>query len=150
MLNRDYPGQNCSAARALELVGERWSLLILRDAAFRGMTRFSQFQRSLGIAPNVLASRLQGFVRDGLMLTVPETDGAPRYQLTEMGAALKPVIAALTAWGDQWAPPYVRPLRFEHAGCGGEVAVQTLCAACGAPVSAEKIAAVPVEDGPGV
>ena len=55
MLGRDYTGQNCSIARTLELVGERWSLLIIRDALFAGLTRFSEFQRSLGIAPNVLA-----------------------------------------------------------------------------------------------
>ncbi len=146
MLSRTYTGQNCSAARALELVGERWSLLILRDAAFRGMTRFSEFQRSLGIAPNILASRLQGFVRDGLMTLAGDGDGAPRYHLTEMGVAFKPVITALTAWGDQWAPPHVQPVRFVHAGCGGHVEVATSCASCGEPVSAEKITAVPVED----
>ena len=149
MLNRAYTGQNCSAARALELVGERWTLLILRDAAFRGMTRFSEFQRSLGVAPNVLTSRLQGLVRDGLMSITPDAGAAPRYQLTDMGTALKPVIAALTVWGDQWAPPHVQPVRFEHAGCGGEVAVETSCSTCGAPVSAEEIAAVPTGDGLG-
>jgi DNA-binding HxlR family transcriptional regulator len=147
VLNRDYAGQNCSAARALELVGERWSLLILRDAAFRGTTRFSEFQRSLGVAPNVLASRLQGFVRAGLMTLGTDADSAPRYQLTEMGTALKPVIAALTAWGDQWVPPYARPVRFQHAGCGGEVAVTVTCSACGALVPAERLAAVRAEDG---
>lgn len=67
MLGRYYPGQTCSAASALELVGERWSLLILRDAFFRGHTRFSDFERSLGIAPNILTKRLESFVSDGLM-----------------------------------------------------------------------------------
>ena len=67
VLGRTYEGQNCSAARALEVVGERWSLLIMRDALFRGMTRFSDFQRSLGLASNVLAKRLDGFVENGLM-----------------------------------------------------------------------------------
>src|SRR5437867_12633855 len=67
VLGRTYEGQNCSAARALEVVGERWSLLIMRDALFRGMTRFSDFQRSLGLASNVLAKRLDGFVENGVM-----------------------------------------------------------------------------------
>ena len=67
MLGRLYENQECSATRTLELVGERWSLLILRDAMFRNFTRFSQFQRSLGIATNVLARRLEGFLQAGLM-----------------------------------------------------------------------------------
>ena len=67
VLGRTYEGQNCSAARALEVVGERWSLLIMRDALFRGTTRFSDFQRSLGLASNVLAKRLDGFVENGVM-----------------------------------------------------------------------------------
>src|SRR5262249_25709747 len=67
VLGRHYDNQDCSAARALELVGERWSLLILRDAMFGGITRFSQFQKGLGIATNVLAERLEGFVAAGLM-----------------------------------------------------------------------------------
>jgi DNA-binding HxlR family transcriptional regulator len=73
MLGTTYEKQNCSAARALEVVGERWSLLILRDALFRGMTRFSEFERSLGLAPNVLAKRLEGFVASGLL--EKSTDG---------------------------------------------------------------------------
>ena len=67
MLGRTYDTQNCSAARTLEIVGERWSLLIIRDALFRGMSRYSEFERSLGIAPNILASRLAWFVEAGLM-----------------------------------------------------------------------------------
>lgn len=145
MLNRDYSGQNCSAARALELVGERWSLLILRDAAFRDATRFTDFQRSLGIAPNILTSRLQGLVRDGLLTTAPGTRGAPSYHITEMGAALKPTIAALTAWGDQWAPPHTQPVRFVHAECGGDVVVEASCTACGGSVAAANMTAVAQE-----
>lgn len=146
MLNRDYPDQNCSAARALELVGERWTLLILRDAAFRDVTRFSDFQRSLGVAPNILTSRLHGLVRDGLMTVTPSTSGIPSYRITEMGAALKPTIAALTAWGDQWAPPRTQPVRFVHAECGGDVVVQTSCTACGAAVSSARMMAVANND----
>jgi DNA-binding HxlR family transcriptional regulator len=115
MLGRLYDNQDCSAARALELVGERWSLLILRDAMFRNSTRFSQFQQSLGIATNVLAKRLEGFVAAGLM--EHRQPGAPGeqadYLLTEKGLELKPVIIALTAWGDKWVRP--GPVVFQSA-----------------------------------
>src|ERR1035438_5870102 len=86
MLGRLYESQNCSAARALELVGERWSLLILRNASFAGQTRFSEFERRLGIAPNILASRLDGFVKAGLMEVRPNEDhkGQNEYVVTEM------------------------------------------------------------------
>lgn len=135
MLGKTYEGQNCSAARALEAVGERWSLLIVRDALFRGVTRFSDFQRSLGIASNVLATRLDGFIAAGIMEVRPSS-GAPdhrEYVLTEKGASLQPVIVALTAWGDRWAAPAGPPIVFTHT-CGGEVHQHLICRACGTDV----------------
>ncbi|WP_417308184.1 winged helix-turn-helix transcriptional regulator [Devosia sp.] len=126
MLGHLYDKQDCSAARALEIVGERWSLLILRDAMFRGHTRYSDFMKTLEIAPNILSKRLSGFVAAGLM--VQGEDGA--YQLTEKGLAFKPVIMALTAWGDQWVGPgpveFITkdtraPVRVELRGDAGEV-----------------------------
>ena len=133
MLGRTYEGQNCSAARALEVVGERWSLLIMRDALFRGMTRFSDFQRSLGLASNVLAKRLDGFVENGVMeqRVNPEHAEQQQYVPTEKGRELKPVVLALTAWGDRWAAPNGPPVTFEHEGCGGKVEVHLLCLKCG-------------------
>src|SRR5262245_49827273 len=102
MLGRLYENQDCSAARTLELVGERWSLLILRDAMFRRYTRVSQFQKSLGVATNILTKRLEGFVASGLMeLRQPGADGEQgEYLLTQKGLELKPIIIALTEWGD--------------------------------------------------
>src|SRR5450755_1606952 len=107
MLGRTYEGQNCSAARALEVAGERWSLLVIRDALFRGITRFSDFQRSLGVAPNILATRLDSFVGAGLMELRQYSERPPQheYLLTGKGRDLGPVIIALTAWGDRWAAP---------------------------------------------
>ena len=107
MLGHLYENQDCSAARALELVGERWSLLILRDAMFRNSTRFSQFKASLGIATNVLAKRLEAFVEAGLMERRPPRDASerPDYMLTRKGMDLKSVIIALTEWGDRWIGP---------------------------------------------
>lgn len=121
MLGRTYERENCSAARALEQVGERWSLLIIRNAVFAGTTRFSEFERRLGVAPNILARRLDGFVTDGLM----ERRGDREYVLTPKGRELGTVIVALTEWGDRWAAPADPPVLFEHEGCGGPVHVHT-------------------------
>ena len=105
MLGRTYENENCSAARALEVVGERWSLLIVRDAMLRGTTKFSEFQRNLGLAPNILASRLDAFVQVGLMRArrYSEHPDHREYVLTRKGLDLQPLIIALTAWGDRWA-----------------------------------------------
>jgi DNA-binding HxlR family transcriptional regulator len=125
MLGHLYEKQDCSAARALEVVGERWSLLILRDAMFRRYTRFSEFARSLEVAPNILAKRLAGFVEAGIMES--RQDG--EYHLTEKGLDLKPTIIALTAWGDKWIGP--GPIVYVHAGCGGGIEQHLLCDTCG-------------------
>lgn len=111
MLGRLYTTQDCSAARTLESVGERWSLLILRDAIFRHYVRFSDFQRSLGVATNILAKRLDSLVADGIF-KVKNEGGHPEYHLTEKGRDLKLVIIALTEWGDRWVAP--GPVDFKH------------------------------------
>src|SRR5215207_2491189 len=107
MLGRTYDAEVCSIARALEVVGERWSVLIVRNALFAGATRFADFQRSLGIATNVLASRLDGFVEAGIMRRhrYSEQPEAYEYLLTEKGRDLAPALIALTAWGDRWSSP---------------------------------------------
>jgi len=133
MLGRTYVDENCSVARALEMVGERWSLLIIRDALLRGFCRFSEFQRSLAIAPNILASRLEGFVEAGLMevRTHPDRVGQHTYVLTEKGRQLAPVILALTAWGDRWAAPDGPPVAYQHQRCSGAIDLQVRCSICG-------------------
>lgn len=131
MLGRTYDNQICSAARALEIVGERWSLLILRNAAFAGMTRFSEFQKSLDVAPNILAARLEYFVETGLMTTTDEVEGHQTYHLTKKGRDFVPVIIALTQWGDRWAAPEGPPIAYEHEGCGGRVRHELRCRKCG-------------------
>jgi DNA-binding HxlR family transcriptional regulator len=137
MLGRTYSDQNCSAARALELVGERWSLLIIRDALFRGYKRFADFQRGLGVASNILTTRLNGFVAAGLMEKRDQ-----EYLLTESGRDLQPVIIALTHWGDRWATPGKPPVVFEH-DCGGDIGHQLRCTQCGDIEAAAAINAVP-------
>ena len=131
MLGRTYDREVCSAARALEVVGERWSLLILRNAAFAGMTRFTDFQKSLDIAPNVLAARLERFVESGLMTTSGGSAGHQTYHLTKKGLDVKPVIIALTEWGDRWAAPDGAPVVYTHEECGGRVRHTLQCKTCG-------------------
>lgn len=134
---------NCSVARALELVEERWSLLILRDALFHGITRFADFQRSLGLAHTVLAKRLETFVAAGIMETRQHGPNAVRreYVPTAKGLDFKPVLIALAAWGDRWAAPHGPPVVYEHAGCGGHVEQQQRCSICGSVLELTDIAA---------
>jgi DNA-binding HxlR family transcriptional regulator len=147
MLGTTYVKQNCSAARALEVVGERWSLLILRDALFRGMSRFSEFERSLGLAPNILAKRLESLVESGLLeRTNVVSEDSSRYRATAKGLAFKPVIMALTAWGDRWAAPEGPPVHFEHHGCGGRLTLRIHCTQCSKVPTIPEILAVPVKN----
>jgi DNA-binding HxlR family transcriptional regulator len=141
MLGRTYDGEVCSAARALEIAGERWSLLILRNAAFAGMTRFTEFQKALEIAPNVLATRLEHFVEAGLMATSVGSDGHGTYHLTKKGLDFIPVIVALTEWGDRWAAPDGAPIAYEHQGCGGRVRHALTCRKCGESLRPQDVTA---------
>jgi len=103
MLNRDYEGQNCSIARALEVVGERWTLLIIRDVLL-GLRRFDQLQESLGIARNVLTDRLNRLVDEGVLERVLYSERPERYeyQLTKKGLDLQVALTALRQWGDDY------------------------------------------------
>ena len=111
MLKRDYDGQNCSIARALETVGERWTLLIIRDA-FLGLRRFDQFQESLKVARNVLTDRLNRLVEEGILDRIRYSERPPRYEyrLTRKGRDLNIALAGLRQWGDKYEsekPPVV-------------------------------------------
>jgi DNA-binding HxlR family transcriptional regulator len=109
MLNRDYEGQNCSIARALEVVGERWTLLIVRDA-FLGRSRFDEFQESLGIARNVLTDRLNRLVDEEILERVPYSERRYEYRLTRKGRDLNIALDGLRQWGDKYLsekPPTV-------------------------------------------
>jgi len=131
----DLSELNCSLARTLEVVGDWWTLLIIRDA-FLGVRRFGDFQRSLGIAKNILATRLERLTASGIM-TRAGSDARPTYQLTERGRELMPAMVALMQWGDKWVsannPPVavtddkgraVAPVRLRSAG--GEVSAQSV------------------------
>ena len=143
MLHNTYAGQTCSVARTLELVGERWTLLILRDA-FLGVRRFDDFQRSLGIARNVLNTRLQRLVDCGLLERRLYQHRPDRfeYRLTEMGLDLWPSIRALMEFGDRHlAGDDGPPMIVEHRECGGRVDGRGICEACGRTLNARDVVA---------
>lgn len=133
MLGREYPDEVCSISRALEVVGERWTLLILRDAVL-GLSSFEEFRESLGIATNVLTARLKLLCGEGLLSRVAEEDRPQRsrYLLTDKGRDLAPVLFALMKWGDRHYPtPHGPPRLTLHRGCGGDVDLTLRCAECG-------------------
>ncbi|MFI6485777.1 winged helix-turn-helix transcriptional regulator [Nonomuraea sp. NPDC050663] len=133
MLGKTYDSQVCSIARALEVIGERWSLLIVRDALFGGATRYRDFQHNLGIATNVLKTRLDSLVQAGIMYRHRNSEQPElfEYLLTEKGRALAPALVALTEWGDQWATDDEPPIFYVHSTCGNGITEQTMCAHCG-------------------
>src|SRR4026207_150195 len=103
MLKRGYEGQNCSIARTLEIVGERWTLLIIRDVS-PGLRRFDQLQESLGVARNVLTDRLNRLVEEGILERVEYSERPPRYEyrLTAKGLELNIALTAFRQWGDKY------------------------------------------------
>jgi len=144
MLPRTYDTQVCSVARTLEAIGDRWTMLVIRDA-FRGVRRFDDFQRRLGVARNVLTDRLGRLVDDGILEKVPYQERPERfeYRLTEKGIDLWPVLVSLMKWGDRHAAPDGPPVLIVHRGCGGEVNERFVCEDCGAVVDARSSEARP-------
>jgi DNA-binding HxlR family transcriptional regulator len=143
-----FADMNCSVAQSLEVVGEWWTLLILRDA-FVGIRRFDDFVDRLGIARNVLTSRLDTLIGAGVMERRPYDEGRRRfdYVLTEKGRALWPVINALREWGDEWIlGAGHEPLQLVHLACGEVTNGRIACSCCGETLDARSVRAVP---GPG-
>jgi DNA-binding HxlR family transcriptional regulator len=129
MLGNTYDLQDCSLARALESLGERWTLLIVRDAFF-GVRRFSDFQAHLDVPRAVLSNRLTGLVRDGILVrrADEERPGRHVYELTDAGRDLWPVLYSLLVWGGRHRLPNSRT--FEHAACGVPLDDRGACPAC--------------------
>lgn len=127
---------NCSLARALGSVGDGWSLLIIRDAFF-GISRFSDFQKSSGVARNILARRLETLITTGI-LRRDGSDTRPLYRLTEKGQALLPAIVALMQWGDHWESENCPPVALTDVKGGTVVPIRVETSA-GAAVTAETI-----------
>ena len=131
-----YDNLDCSVARTLEHIGERWTFLVLRDA-FYGVRRFDDFQESLGIARNILAKRLTKLVDAGIMRKELYQEHPPRYEyrLTEKGRDLVPILTSLLAWGDKWETDEP-PVRLIHTTCGNVMHSQAVCSACGEEINA--------------
>jgi DNA-binding HxlR family transcriptional regulator len=141
-LANTYETQNCNVAGTLEIVGERWTLLIVRSIML-GAHRFEDLRGRLGISTNVLQARLERLVDEGIVGRRPYQERPRRFKyfLTEKGLELWPVLAALMQWGDDHlkAKP---PLIFEHADCGGAVDDHRICAKCGEPLEADDVVAL--------
>lgn len=137
----------CSIAATLDIIGDRWSLLILRDV-FRGGRRFSEIQADLGIAKNLLSDRLSRLVEDGILERVPYQERPVRYdyRLTAKGADLSPALIALMRWGDKWYATNGAPTVLIHDRCGQPLEQAVRCASCEELVSPGQIRSRP---GPG-
>jgi DNA-binding HxlR family transcriptional regulator len=148
VLRRDYPRLDCSVAKALEVIGERWSLLIVRDV-MHGHRRFGEMQESLGIARNVLSARLERLIEEDILERRAYSESPPRYEyfLTQKGLDLWPALIALLNWGDRYSPSPEGPRRLiVHKECGGTVSERGICESCGKVLTARDARQVP---GPG-
>lgn len=141
--------QPCSIARSLAIVGDKWTLLVLRSA-FLGIRRFDDIQAMLGVTRHVLADRLKRLVEADILKKVPYQDRQTRYEyrLTEKGRDLYPVLMALVAWGDKWLDGgFGPPLLYRHHDCGQFFTPTMCCSACGKPIHTRNV--IP-QSGPGL
>jgi DNA-binding HxlR family transcriptional regulator len=148
MLGSRYDDQVCSVARALEVVGERWTLLIVRNL-FRGAHRFEDFAEDLGVTRGILSARLRRLEEEGVVERRPYQERPVRwgYWLTPKGRRLWPVIMHLGQWGDEFYPePSGTPIVVEHRDCGGRPDDHLCCDRCGARLAPGDVTARP---GPG-
>ena len=138
---------NCSVAQCLEVIGEWWSMLIVRDA-FLGVSRFDDFQARLGISRNILNQRLAHLVEAGVLQKVPYQERPPRYdyKLTKKGRDLWPVLTAMRQWGDHYAAPEGPPLELVHRTCGHVADAVMVCSHCHGEMGPRDVKAI---DGPG-
>jgi DNA-binding HxlR family transcriptional regulator len=144
---RPFTEQNCSIARALELVGERWTLLVMRDVLM-GRRRFAEIKRSLGVAPNILSDRLQQLVEHGLLERRPIEGHAESHEYvpTPKGRDVSPILTSLLQWGDAYAAPAGPPRVQVHIACGHDAHPQLHCSHCGEVVERGQMQSRP---GPG-
>ena len=138
------PAPDCSIAATLAVIGDRWTLLILRDV-FRGVRRFSQLRDDLGIAKNILSDRLQKLVDAGVLETVPYQERPVRheYRLTQKGVDLSPSLVALMHWGDRWYADDSPPTVLVHQRCGTALEQVTRCPDCDEDLTPRQIASRP-------
>lgn len=138
----------CSLARSLDMIGDWWTPLIVRDV-FLGVNRFDELVEDLGISRNLLTGRLNALVEKGILHRRAYQERPPRheYVLTEAGRDLVPALLALTAWGDRWAAPKEGvPMLLRHDRCGAIVSPVVCCPNCSAALQADEVSVLP---GPG-
>ena len=148
MERTSFADMRCSLARALDIVGDWWSPLVLRDL-FLGVTRFDDIAEDLGISRNLMTRRLKALVGAGVVerQAYQERPARYEYRLTEAGLDLIPVLLAFTAWGDRWVgAKQGPPILFRHATCGQQFTPTVTCSECGAAVAANEVEAL---GGPG-
>ncbi len=144
----DYTNERCAIAATLEVVGDPWTLLILRDA-FQGVKRFEQWQERLGVARNVLAARLKSLVGHGVLEPRRYSERPPRqeYVLTAKGRALSPVLLTMAEWGDEHVYGVGKgPVHFVHKTCGHDFHPKLACEACGEIVDGRDLGRVVHEE----
>jgi DNA-binding HxlR family transcriptional regulator len=142
---RPFTGQNCSVAAALAVVGERWTLLVMREVLL-GRRRFAEIQRQTGIASNILADRLETLVEHGVLERRGGDGDAPEYVPTQKGLDVSPVIVALMQWGDRHAAPNGPPRVMVHTACDHDADPHLVCSHCHEPLRAHELR---VRPGPG-
>ena len=140
-----YADRNCSLARALEIVGERWTLLIIRDAFF-GVRRFGDFAAQLKIPRAVLANRLKSLVQEGVLSRDDDAAGGVEYRLTDKGVALWPIVRTMMAWGDEFYSPAGAKRVLRHDRDGGLLDHDGRCQVCGSVIPVPETL---IEPGPG-
>ncbi|OTG61992.1 transcriptional regulator [Acinetobacter sp. ANC 3903] len=135
--------QPCSIARTLSVIGDRWTVLILRNA-FLGMRRFESFQQNLGITRHVLSDRLKHLVEHGILVKKPYVQRQERYEycLTEKGLALYPILMSMAHWADQWMNEDLgQPMQYTHQSCGHSMTPRLVCSECNETIQAKHIKA---------
>ena len=142
-----YSAENCSIRRTLDVVGEKWTLLVLREA-FYGVRRFEDLHRALGCARNILSARLETLVEEGILCREPYREPGRRvrfeYRLTDKGFELFPALVALMQWGDDWTADAAGPaVLLSHRDCGAAVRAELRCAEGHGPLSARETEARP-------
>ena len=143
----DFATMRCSIARALDTIGDRWSLLILRDA-FYGVRRFDDFREDLGVARNILTDRLQKLVAHGVLDRVQYDDRPPRfeYRLTDKGRDLLPVVLTMMQWGNKWTHEADPPVTLTHTTCGHQAEPVVTCSHCGEELLRRELRVEPLPD----
>ena len=142
---KDFPRDACSMASTLEVIGERWTMHVLRES-FLGVRRFEDYRRNIGVARNILSDRLNTLVTEGILRRELYSERPPRYEyrLTRKGIDLHEILIALMKWGNRWTPNEDGPaVVLRHRECGGTVEPVLSCPDCGEPVHAWDLEALP-------